>query len=174
MKMFGGRLRRDARATVTIELALVAPILAVMVIGMTDISIAYGRKLSLEQGAQRAIEKVMQTTGASTVAGTISNEVVCQVNGTDGDGNCNSSPITTADITVSYRLECVADDDTRTAQTSEDAATFDAFSCGEDEAEERYVSVNVVDTYEPMFPIYFGDDEDGEYHLAATAGMRTQ
>ena len=34
-----------------------------MTIGVVDISNAFGRKLTLEQAAQRAIEKIMQTTG---------------------------------------------------------------------------------------------------------------
>ena len=33
-----------------------------MTIGVVDMSNAFGRKLALEQAAQRAIEKVMQTT----------------------------------------------------------------------------------------------------------------
>jgi Flp pilus assembly protein TadG len=165
---------RDIRGTVTIELALVAPLLALMVIGMTDVSMAYSRKLALEQGAQRAIEKVMQTTGSTTVADTIKSEVVCQVNGVDGEGACNASPITAADVTVTYRLECVADDGTRTEQTSGDADTFDAYTCAADETPERYMNVQVASTYAPMFPIYFGDDADGDYHIDAAAGVRTQ
>ena len=45
-----------------IELALVAPVLALMVIGIVDMSNAFSRKLALEQGAQRASRKIMQTT----------------------------------------------------------------------------------------------------------------
>ena len=33
-----------------------------MAIGIVDMSNAFSRKLTLEQGAQRAIEKIMQTT----------------------------------------------------------------------------------------------------------------
>ena len=43
-------------------MALVAPIFALTVIGIVDMSNAYSRKLGAEQGAQRAIEKIMQTT----------------------------------------------------------------------------------------------------------------
>ena len=81
----------DSRGSVTVELALLAPILATMIIGVIDISIAYGQKLELEQGAQRAIEKVMQTTGNTTVADTLQQEVVCQVNGTEEGGACSNS-----------------------------------------------------------------------------------
>ncbi len=57
-----------------------------MTIGIVDMSNGFGRKLVLEQGAQRAVEKVMQTTGVLSVESTIANEVVCQVNGTDANG----------------------------------------------------------------------------------------
>ena len=49
---------RDERGASIIELALVAPVLASMLVGMVDLSRAYSYKLKLEQAAQRAIEKV--------------------------------------------------------------------------------------------------------------------
>ena len=61
-------LRSDDRGAAVIEMALVAPVFALMVIGISDMSNAYSQKLALEQGAQRSIEKVMQTTGLTTVA----------------------------------------------------------------------------------------------------------
>ena len=88
------RLVADEAGAAVIELALVAPVLALMTIGVVDISNAYGRKLALEQGAQRAIEKVMQTTGSTTVETTLKTEAVCQVNGMNEDGTCKTSPIT--------------------------------------------------------------------------------
>ena len=50
-------LARDTRAAAVIELALVAPILATMVIGATEISAGYSARLQLEQAAQRIVEK---------------------------------------------------------------------------------------------------------------------
>lgn len=174
MTMLTKRLERDSKGSVTIELALLAPILATMIIGVIDVSLAYGRKLELEQGAQRAIEKIMQTTGDTTVADTLRDEVVCQVNGANDDGTCATGRIEEADVSVSYRLECLAEDGGRTAQDADDAATFDSLTCGTDEREVRYVSVTVVDTYVPMFPINWGTGGDGDYDLSATAGVRTQ
>lgn len=164
----------DDRGTVTVELALLAPILATVIIGVADISIAYGQKLELEQGAQRAIEKIMQTTGDTTVADTLKQEVVCQVNGTNDDETCKTEPISAGDVTVGYRLECLDDGGNRTNQEADTATDFDALTCDEDEREVRYVSVTVVDTYVPMFPIHWGTGEDGDYDLTATAGVRTQ
>jgi Flp pilus assembly protein TadG len=54
------KLSRDDRGAAIIEMALLAPLLATVVIGMTDLSLAYSQKLLLEQAAQRSIEKAMQ------------------------------------------------------------------------------------------------------------------
>jgi Flp pilus assembly protein TadG len=175
-KLHPPSLRADARGAAIIELALVAPILGLMVVGIVDLSNAFSKKLTLEQGAQRAIERIMQTTADDTVEGTLKTEAVCQVNGTNDDGTCKTSPITTANVTVTYRLECTAAGGAITTQTSTDAPTFDAFVCGGGTlSEARYIEIAVKDTYTPMFPIHFSFiDPDGTYHLSATAGMRTQ
>ncbi len=48
----------DDRAAAIIELALIAPVLALATIGIVDMANAYSKKLALEQGAQRAIERL--------------------------------------------------------------------------------------------------------------------
>jgi Flp pilus assembly protein TadG len=161
----------DDRGAAVIELAIVAPVLALMTIGIVDMSNAYSRKLALEQGAQRAIEKIMQTTQGETVDDTLKTEAVCQVNGTNDDGSCKSSPITASNVTVTYRLECTNSDGSVEVKT--DAAAAD--DCAASQTQAQYVSVTVSDKYTPMFPIHFsGLDADGTYHLSASAGMRTQ
>ena len=154
------KLARDRSGVATIELALCAPILATMVIGVTDISIAYGKKLELEQAAQRAMEKVMQTTGGETPEDTIKIEAVCQYNGTDESGVCLTAPITTANVTVSYNLTC---DGVVTAYSSD---------CTSGQVEIRYITAEVRDTHTPMFDLHFGTNEDGTYHLVGLAGVR--
>lgn len=146
------KLVRNQRGTATIELALFAPILATLTIGVIDMSMAFGRKLAVEQAAQRSIEKVMQTTGDSTPAATIIEEAAEQ------------AEVPAENVTVSYRLEC-------------DQAVVDDYeaSCDDDQSEARYIEVEVTDTYDPFFRMTFaGLDGDGTYHIRAVAGMRTQ
>ena len=151
MSILSRHLSRDERGAAVIELALIAPVLAFMTIGIIDISQAYSRKLTLEQAAQRAIEKVMQTTGDTTPEETIKEEAAAQ-----GD-------VDEDDVTVSYRLEC----------NGELEADFDT-ECAPGESEARWLMVTVSGTYEPMFPAhFFGDESDKIYHMTATAGMRT-
>jgi Flp pilus assembly protein TadG len=169
-------LAPDQSGAAVIELALLAPVLALLTIGVVDMSNAVGHKLVLEQGSQRAIEMVMQTTLEDTVEGALKTEVVCQVNGVNPDGSCKTSPINTGNVTVTFTLECTNNAGTISTQASTNSTTFDAFTCGGGTVREaRYLEVGVTDTYTPMFPIHFaGLGGDGKYHLSATAGMRTQ
>ena len=168
------KLFRDERATAIIELALVAPIVALTVVGIADLSNAFSRKLGLEQGAQRAIEKIMQTTVYATVEDTLAAEAVCQVNGTDTAGTCKTSPITVSDVTVTYRLDCTDTSSGAVSSTTTTVpATYHSWTCATGTTPASYLSVNVVDKYTPMFPVHFAAlDADGTYHLSATAGMR--
>jgi Flp pilus assembly protein TadG len=152
----------DERGAAVIELALVAPVLALMTVGVVDMSNAFSRKLQLEQAAQRSIEKIMQTTGNLTVEETIKQEAVCQVNGTNANGSCKTGLLTAADVTVTYRLEC-------------DAVQVTPYTskCTAGQKEARYISVTVASSYTPMFPLHFkGIGTDGKYKVEAVAGMR--
>jgi Flp pilus assembly protein TadG len=171
------KLWNDEKGAAIIELALIAPVFALMTIGIVDMSTAYSRKLALEQGAQRAIEKILQTTQDDTVDDTIKKEAVCQVNGwtVDGSNNttCNTtSPITKDNVTISYRLECTNADGSVEVKNAV-AADVD---CAASQRQAQYVTVTITDKYTPMFPIHFGsyNTQDGTYHLTASAGMRTQ
>ena len=167
----------DERGAALVELALVAPILAAVVAGVIDISTAYSRKLALEQGAQRAIEKIMQTTDDDTVEGTLKNEAVCQVNGTNADGSCLSSPITAANVTVTYKLICRTTAGVAgSTQTNTDPTVFDTYTCsGAAPVENRYIEVSIRDTFRGIFIHKFGSGAGkNEFEINAVAGMRTQ
>jgi len=176
------RLRSDERGAAIIELALVAPVFALMAVGVVDMSNAFSRKLALEQGAQRAVEKIMQTTGETTVEDTLAHEAICQVNGVGSDGvSCNAGPISASNVEVKLHQECTDSSGAITnydvvVTTDADTKTFDDHACAtETDAEAKYIQVTVTDTYTPMFPIHFaGIGSDGAYHLSATAGMRTK
>ena len=172
-----GLLANDGGAAV-IEMALIAPVLALGVIGIVDVSNAYSRKLALEQGAQRAVEKIMNTTENSSVETTLANEVKCQVNGsttatttsggtTTTTTTCNTSP--TQSITVTWRVDCTTGGVTTSTSTT-NSATYDVLiaACTSPSTKAGY-------KYSPLFPIHFAafNTNDSTYHLAATAGVRT-
>ena len=146
------RLKDDDRGAAIIELALVAPILATMTIGVIDLSNGFSRKLALEQAAQRSVEKVMQTTGEKSVDDTIKDEAA------------EAAGIPSDHVTVTYTLTCAG-------VTQADYAT----ECADDRTEVRYTEVSLWDTYTPMIPVRMaGMQSDGSYRLTAVNGIRTQ
>src|SRR3954466_10045566 len=154
MSLFRSRLLRNERGAAVIEMAMVAPVLALGVIGIVDVSNAYSRKLALEQGVQRAVEKIANTTENSTVEATLANEVKCQVNGSTTSGGtttCNTSA--TQVITVSWRLDCTTGGTTTTTSTVS-SATYDTLvnGCTSPSTKAGYVQVTVTDKYSPLFP----------------------
>ena len=170
-------LLRDASGAAVIEMAMIAPVFALTVIGVVDISNAYTKKLALEQGAQRAIEKIMNTTETATVEATLANEAICQVNGTTTSGgttSCKTAPITASDVTVTWRLDCTVSG-TTTSQTTTDSTVYDGFLTTCTGTRAGYVAVTVRDKYTPLFPVTFAsfNSSDSTYHLSATAGTRT-
>ena len=144
------RLRRNERGAVLIELALVAPMLAMLTIGMIDLSNAFGSKLALEQAAHRAIEKIMNTTADSTVEATLQEEAAEQAD------------VSTSNVTVQFRREC-------------DGTETQADECATGQVMSQWISVEVSDTYEPMFSkTYEWISGDGVFNLKGEAGIRTQ
>lgn len=144
------RLARDTRGAAIVEMAMVAPLIATMVVGVVDLSNAFGRKLKLEQASQRAIEKIMNTTADTTVEATLKSEAAEQA----------GVPI--SNVTVNYRLEC-------------NGTVTSATDCAAGETASEWISVEVVDTYTPLFPLHLaGINADGTYHIKSTAGMRIQ
>ena len=177
MMLRGRKLAADEGGAAIIELALVAPVFALMTIGVIDMTNAFNRKLALEQGTQRAVEKIMQTTQDQTVEDTLKTEVQCQVNGLQADGvTCKTSPVALSDVTVTWRLECTTAGGTTTTQSTTVAATYDTFVCAPGSTTAGYVQVSVTNKFTPMFPLHFAsyNSSDNSYHVSATAGIRTK
>ena len=143
-------LQRDERGAAIIELAIIAPVLALLTVGVVDMANGFGRKMKLEQAAQRAIEKVMNTTGETTVEATIIQEAATQ------------AEVTIDKVQVTYRLEC-------------NGSVSTATECQPNETESKWISVSVEDKYTPLFPLHFkGINSDGTYHIRSEAGVRVE
>jgi Flp pilus assembly pilin Flp len=142
-------VRRDQRGTAIIEMALIAPVLALMTIGVVDMSNAFGLKLKCEQAAQRAIEKVMNTTADDTVEATLQEEAAEQ------------AEVPLSNVTVTFRLEC-------------NGAATEAEDCAPGETMAQWIDVRVKDEYTPMFPVHFEGIDGGVYEVEGRAGIRIQ
>ena len=64
------------------------------------------------------VEKIGQTTETASVEATLANEAICQVNGVNTGGTCNSTPITASDVTVTWSLECTNSGGSTTTQST--------------------------------------------------------
>lgn len=147
-------LSRDSRGASVIEFGLFAPILAVMVMGISDVAMGYSAKLQVEQAVYRALEKVAVGTVQSDYQ-YLRNEAAAA----DGSGGIQAS-----NVTVENWLEC-----NRVRQT-----TFTALCpTGQDTA--RYVSVSVSWSYTPQFS--YGPlvgNSSGVVPISASASLRIQ
>ena len=145
-------LRGDGRGAATLELALVAPVLATMLIGMVDIGRGYSMKLQLEQAAQRAIEKVMTGQADKSTVAALKTEAA------------TTASVPESQVIVNYWLEC----DGATQGTYDTTCSMGAVS-------RRYLTVQISKTFTPMFSAkWLGSNPDGTFTVIGKTGVRTQ
>ena len=152
-----GRLRtllRDQRGNSFVEMALVTPLLASLLVGMVDISRAVSAKVTVEQAAQRALERVQATDFKTSQMSDLE---------TDAEAAAGTGSQATADAW----LECNHDG------THLD---YDTGDCGTGVSYARYVSMRVTDTFTPLFGTRFfpGANANGTVTVDGQAVVRTQ
>ena len=157
------KLRRDERGASIIEMALTAPFLATLVIGMVDISRGYSAKLTLEQAAHRAVEKAMQGMQGDESTDIFEGlqEEAALVADVDED-----------DVEVRYWLEC--NGVSQNASVASMATDYEKV-CQPGEVYSRHLSVRIEKVYTPMFKTkWLGSNPDGTFDLVGEAGLRVQ
>lgn len=153
-------LVRDERGTSVVELALLAPILASLVIGITDLSLAYSEKLQLEQAAQQSIEKAMNGEKEAAFFDALVDEAT-EAADVDEDA-----------VEVSFWLECNGVSQNTSPETMiEDYGEV----CEDGETFARYVNVRIEKNFDPIFSTeWAGANPDGTFTLVGEAGIRVQ
>lgn len=145
-------LRGDERGAAIMELAIVTPVFAAMLIGMVDIGRGYSMKLQLEQAAQRSIEKVMNGQADKTTAAALKTEAA------------TTAGVPETNVTVDYWLEC---DNARQADYNT--------TCSSGAVYRRYLTVQIDKTFTPMFATkWLGSNTDGTFTVTGKTGVRTQ
>jgi len=159
MRLPVNKLSRDERGAAIIEMSLLLPVMATIVIGVADISRAYSQKLILEQSAYRGIEKVQQYYATESTYDTLKNEVVAAAN------NAGFTDVTASNVTIDFWLECNG-----VRQT-----TYD-MECPTGQTQARWINIDVTHNFTPMFASsrWPGSNSDGSYTLHGRAGLRTQ
>jgi Flp pilus assembly protein TadG len=161
MMLFTRNIWSDDRGASIIELALLMPVLATIVIAMSDLSRAYSTKLELEQAAYRAIERVQQYQSTEATYSLLQTEAVSAAN------DAGFTDVTASNVNVQWTLECNGVD-----------TTYDT-SCTGGATQMRWIKVDVTKTFTPSFtPISFnrwlGANTNGSFTLHGKAGLRTQ
>lgn len=153
------QLLRDDRGASIIELAMVAPVFATMLIGATDLARAFSTKLQTTQAAQRSIEKVMQTSFQTSAVDTLKAEAAA------------TAGVDPSAVTVDYWLQC---NGVRQTGTDKDAAYNGV--CPNGQAYARYLQVEITKIYTPLFTRvkFAAANADGTYTIRGKAGIRTQ
>ena len=143
-------LSRDERGTSVIELGLFAPILAVMVMGITDLSMGYARKLAVEQAAFRALEQV-QVGSEQTSYAFVQAEAA------------TAAGVPAGQVAVDHWREC-----DRVRQPTV------AGACTSGQETSVYVSVTINTTYTPSFSFSALPTVNGVVPITASASVRVR
>jgi Flp pilus assembly protein TadG len=154
MRMFQ-TLWRDQRGNSFIEMGLIAPVLAALLVGAVDISRAVSTKIKVEQAAQRAIELAQRSTYSTSYNSTLVTEATAAA-GTGSSasatawGECNHSS-----THIDY--------DTGTCANATDSYA-------------RYVSITVTSSFTPLFgtALFPTHNTNGTVTVTGSATVRTQ
>ena len=144
------RLARDQKGATLIEFGLSLPIMVLIVVGISDVSMGYSRKLTVEAAIFRTLERAHAREANN-------NFTWMQAEAAAAAG------VPTSQVTVDSWLEC-----NRARQTS-----FTG-SCPNGSETGRYVSVNINTTYTPRFGYSPLATSNGTVPIQAGAALRIQ
>lgn len=149
-------LKRNERGAAVIELALAAPFLAALLVGIIDLSRAYSMKYKLEQSAQRAVEQIQQNHTVLTDYSPYATEATTAASAAGYSGSTAS---------VDYWLEC---NGVRASDPTVPCSTGQTYA--------RYVTITVGNTYTPFFSTraWPGANAQGNIPVSGYAGIRVQ
>jgi Flp pilus assembly protein TadG len=159
-------LRHDERGASLIELALAAPFMAAIVIGMTDLSRAYSMKLILEQASQRAVEKVENQRSVNTAG--YNTDLTTEATSAMTAAGYSTGNTYTPDSWV----ECSSD----SGGTWTKQPNFSDPCPNASDLTARYVTMRVSRNFVPMFTsrVWPGANADGTITLSGFAEVRMQ
>ena len=151
------RLRRDEKGASVIEFALFAPVLGLMVMGISDLAMGYSTKLRVEGAIFRSLEKV--AVGSASGPAAVQNDYSFLA--TEA---ATAAGVPVSQASVDQWLEC-----NRVRQSAFTGTCPD----GQDTA--RYVQVTINTSYTPRFS--YGPlipTSNGVVPIEANASLRVQ
>jgi Flp pilus assembly protein TadG len=164
MRVPFARIRDEQRGAAIVELALTAPFLAALVIGMTDLARGYSTKLQVEQAAQRTVEKIEQQ---KSVASSYNTGLTTEATNAMTDAGYSTGNT----ITPDSWLECSSNGTSWTRQSD-----FNGSCPNATDITARYVSVSISRSFTPMFTSrhWPGANANGTFTVSGFAEVRVQ
>ena len=147
------RLRDDKRGSMVIETALLAPVLAILSLGIYETSMIVARQHEL-QSAANEVEMIAIATnqGAETNVGELKNILKTSLDLTDND------------VTVTTRYRCGTESLLRSSTGPCGKGTEDT---GDDDYVSTYIRITITDTYTPVWT-GFGIGQDINFRVRRT------
>ncbi len=138
-----GAVLRDARGTMAIETAIVAPVLILLSLGGFEVSSMVARQSELQSAAAEAVAIVM---AASPETQTEVDQIEAVVEGSAG--------LPEDDVTFTIMYRCGIDEDLILDQTT----------CADEDTLSTFIVMTMSDTYDPIWTQY-GFGEAIEYNV---------
>ena len=153
IRAFAGirRLRADEDGISIVELAIGAPVLAIMIIGIGDLGRGFSQRYFLQQAANRTLELAHQGTSGANY-----NHLILEA--------ATAANVPETNVTLTQWLEC-----------SGTMKAFDSF-CDPGQTVARFVRINIRDSFKPLFGTagYPDVQSDGTVRIEAMATLRVQ
>lgn len=171
------RLRRDQRGTGLIELGILAPMLALLTVGIVDLSQGVSRRMELHSAVHRTLEKAAARRFKLLVTGGQVDTAFMKADAAAAAG------VPAGEVTVTAWLECDGEKQPSFVSDCPALASPDAqcslpapppsVKCAAILA--RYVSVRIDTSYAPTFGrVVAAASSDGKVPLFAEAAVRVQ
>jgi Flp pilus assembly protein TadG len=148
----------DERGTGVVELALITPVIAMLLVGMVDTSMGMAQKLKLERAAAQAIERVTAYGQVETSYPEIRTEAA------------EAAGVPVSSVVIDNWLECNSDGVAPTRNASFTGA------CTNGQQVARYVSVSITGGFTPLlhYGSVFRTSGNGGIVMRGDASVRIQ
>lgn len=144
-------LASNERGVSVIELAIAAPVLAIVIAGVGDLGRGFSQRYFLQQAANRTIELARQGTSGANYSHLIPEAAI-------------AANVPESNVTFTQWLEC-----------SGTIKTFDS-TCDPGQTVARFVRISIRSSFKPLFGTagYSNVQSDGTVRIDAMAALRVQ
>lgn len=150
-------LLANERGTAVVELAILAPVLALLTVGIVDLSKGITRRLEVSDAVHSVLEKAAANNFNIKASETDTTYTFLK------DEAADAANVDPSEVTVKVWLECDGEEQPQGTP-----------SCDTDEVSATYVQLTIGTTFRPSFTSIVAPDANGTYPIWAEAAVRIQ